>query len=196
MAKFRVHLKIQSLELDIDGERSDIPAISNAVSRQITGLIQPAAALTNGEEPPSNNNVIDAETDSGKTKARPQRKRTSSAKASTETAASAVDFRHDPEKYGNPQQTWSVTQKAIWLLYVLKGIAGLSEVSAAQLVATFNDKFKQAKTIHPPHLPRDLGNAKVQNPAPVGENKGLWYLTNEGDRQAQQLIQSVLNPSA
>ena len=41
-----------------------------------------------------------------------------------------------------------------------------------------------------------LGKAKVLNPAPVGEDKGLWFLTDEGDRQAQALIQSVLSPSA
>lgn len=194
MGKFKVHLKVQALELEIEGERPDIPAISTAVSRQITNLIQPAAALTSGEEPHSTAPVIDAEIDSGK-KLRPSRKRPSGSRSSGDAGVQAIEFRHDPEKYGNPQQSWTVTQKAIWLLYVLKGIQGMNEVSAAQLVATFNEKFKKAKTIHPPHLPRDLGTAKVQNPAPVGENKGMWYLTNEGDRQAQQLIQGVLAPT-
>lgn len=89
-----------------------------------------------------------------------------------------------------------MTQKAIWLLYVLKGIQGLNEIAASQLLATFNENFKQAKTIHPPHLPRDLGVAKVQNPAPVGEHKGMWYLTDEGERQAKELIQSVTTPAS
>lgn len=40
-----------------------------------------------------------------------------------------------------------------------------------------------------------LGKAKLMNPAPIGEDKGLYFLTDEGDRQAKQLIQSVLNPS-
>jgi hypothetical protein len=89
-----------------------------------------------------------------------------------------------------------VTQKAIWLIYVLKCIQGLNEIAASQLLATFNENFKQAKTIHPPHLSRDLGFAKVQNPAPVGEHKGMWYLTDEGERQAKELIQSVVTPAS
>jgi hypothetical protein len=32
----------------------------------------------------------------------------------------------------------------------------------------------------------------VATPAPVGEDKGLWYLTNEGDRQAEELVKSVV----
>lgn len=195
MAKFRVRLKLQGMELEIDGEREDMPAITTAVQQQLAGLIRPAAVLGSGEEPQGGSTVIDAETDKGKP--RPARKRQSGSRASGDgSSGQAIEFRHEPEKYGNPQQSWSVTEKSIWLLALLKGIAGLTEVHGAQLAATFNQNFKQAKTVYPPHVTRDLGNAKVQNPAPVGEQKGLWYLTNEGERQAQQLIQSVLNSPA
>jgi hypothetical protein len=194
MGKFKIHLKLQGLELDIEGDRSDMPAINNAVAREITGLIQPAAALTNGAEPPATPPTIEGEIDNGK-KPRP-RKRPSGSRSSSDISGQAVDFRHDPAKYGNPSQSWSVTQKAIWLIYVLKGIQGLNEIAASQLLATFNENFKQAKTIHPPHLSRDLGFAKVQNPAPVGEHKGMWYLTDEGERQAKELIQSVVTPAS
>jgi hypothetical protein len=194
MGKFKIHLKLQGLELDIEGDRSDMAAINNAVAREITGLIQPAAALTNGAEPPATPPTIEGEIDNGK-KPRP-RKRPSGSRSSSDISGQAVDFRHDPAKYGNPSQSWSVTQKAIWLIYVLKGIQGLNEIAASQLLATFNENFKQAKTIHPPHLSRDLGFAKVQNPAPVGEHKGMWYLTDEGERQAKELIQSVVTPAS
>ena len=32
MGKFKIHLKLQGLELDIEGDRSDMPAINNAVA--------------------------------------------------------------------------------------------------------------------------------------------------------------------
>jgi len=195
MGKFKIHLKLQGLELDIEGDRSDMPAINNAVAREITGLIQPAAALTSGAaEPPAMPPTIEGETDSSKKQR--NRKKASGSRSSGETTGQAIDFRHDSSKYGNPSQSWSVTQKAIWLLFVLKGIQSLKEIGASQLLATFNENFKQAKTIHPPHLSRDLGFAKVQNPAPVGEHKGMWYLTDEGERQAKELIQSVTTPAS
>lgn len=194
MGKFKIHLKLQGLELDIEGDRSDMPAINNAVAREITGLIQPAAALTNGAEPPATPLTIEGDVDNGR-KTR-TRKRTGGSRSSSDSNGQAIDFRHDSAKYGNPSQSWSVTQKAIWLLYVLKGIQGLNEVGSAQLLATFNENFKQAKTIHPPHLPRDLGSAKIQNPAPVGEHKGMWYLTDEGERQAKELVLSVTTPAS
>ena len=194
MGKFKIHLKLQGLELDIEGDRSDMPAINNAVAREITGLIQPAAALTSGAEPPTTTATIDGETDN--IKKQRNRRKPAGSRSSSDTSGQAVDFRHDSAKYGNPSQSWSVTQKAIWLLYVLKGIQGLNEIAAPQLLATFNENFKQAKAIHPPHLSRDLGSAKVQNPAPAGEHKGMWYLTDEGERQAKELIQSVTTPAS
>jgi hypothetical protein len=194
MGKFKIHLKLQGLELDIEGDRSDMPAINNAVAREITGLIQPAAALTNGAEPPTTPATIEGETDNSKKQR--NRRKSSGPRSSSDTSGQAVDFRHDSAKYGNPSQSWGVTQKAIWLLYVLKGIQGLNELAAPQLLATFNENFRQAKAIHPPHLSRDLGSAKVQNPAPVGEHKGMWYLTDEGERQAKELIQSVTTPAS
>jgi hypothetical protein len=82
------------------------------------------------------------------------------------------------------------------VLAVIKSITGTKEVSGPQVSATFNHYFKQAGKVHPPNVTRDLGLAKVANPASVGEDKGMWYLTDEGDRQAAVLIQSVLNPPA
>jgi hypothetical protein len=138
--------------------------------------------------------MIEGETDNSKKQR--TRKKPSGSRSFGEANGQAIDFRHDSAKYGNPSQSWSVTQKTIWLMYVLKNVQSSNEISASQLLATFNENFKQAKTIHPPHLSRDLGSAKVQNPAPVGEHKGMWYLTSEGERQAKELIQNVITPAS
>lgn len=45
MAKFRMRLKIQGFELEVDGEREDIPAITSAIQQQFKGLVQPAELM-------------------------------------------------------------------------------------------------------------------------------------------------------
>lgn len=193
MGKFRLRLKVQALEVEIDGEREDLPAIRSAIGHQLTGLVEPVEVAANGRKHiPETSNVIDADaTKNGRGTGRSARKR----EGRSQEPATPIEFRHDAAKYGNPLQTWSVTEKCIWLLAVIKGIAATEEVSGPQLAATFNQHFKQAGRIHPPLVTRELGKAKMQNPALVGEDKGSWFLTAEGDRQAQQLIQNVLNPT-
>jgi hypothetical protein len=194
MPKFRIRLKIQAFELEVDGEREDIPAITSAVQQQFTALIQPAELMAEDPRQLSDNHrTIDAETSkpAGKT----TRRRTT-AKATVDAPNQAIEFRHDPGKYGNPLQAWSITEKLIWLLAVIKGITSTSEVSGPQLAATFNQYFKQSGRVHPPNATRELRSAKAQNPALVGEDKGNFFLTEQGERQAQQLIQNVLNPPA
>jgi hypothetical protein len=191
MGKFKVHLKLQGLELDIEGDRSDMPAINNAVAREITGLIQPAAALTGGTpEPPSQPPVIEGKT--GRSARRPR----GGSRASGENAGTAFEFRHEPATYGNPLQGWGLTQKGVWLLAVLKGISQVSEANASQLAGTFNEKFKPAGVMRPSNLARSFGKSKMLNPPPIGEDKGNWFLTDEGERQAKELIRSVLAPAS
>lgn len=194
MGKFRVRLKVQGLEVEIDGERPDLPAITGAVSQQLSGLILPAAVLTGAETPTET--IIEGEVEGGKSKPKPARKPRSGSRSFGESSGQPIEFRHEPAKYGNPLQSWNYTQKAVWLLAVLKGILDTKEASTSQLAATFNDQFKQAGVVRPPNLARYLGEAKVQNPSPIGEHNGVWFLTQEGERMAKELIQSVLNPTA
>jgi hypothetical protein len=195
MAKFRMRLKIQGFELEVDGEREDIPAITSAIQSQFTGLIQPAELMIDGQKKLADP-AKTIEGDTSKAAARPGKKRPGGAKGSSGGGATQpIDLRHDPATYGNPLQSWSFIEKSIWMLAVIKGINQTKEVSGPQIAATFNHYFKQAGRVHPPNVSRDLGLAKGQNPAPVGEDRGEWFLTDEGDRQAQVLIQSVLNPA-
>ncbi len=195
MAKFRMRLKIQGFELEVDGEREDIPAITSAIQSQFAGFVQPAEMMVDRQKQLADPTKT-IEGDAGRSISRSGKKRPGVTKGSTASAATqSIEFRHDAAKYGNPLQSWSVTDKSIWMLAVIKGITNTAEVAGPQVSATFNQYFKQAGKVHPPNVTRELGTAKMQNPAPVGEDKGLWYLTAEGDRQAQVLIQSVLNPA-
>jgi hypothetical protein len=192
MAKFRVRLKLQGFELEIDGERGDIPAIASAVEQQFAALVKPAEMIAEDREQGGNEKNVSG--DSTKATLRPSRRRSTKA-SSDNTSAEALQYRHDSSKYGNPVQSWNALQKLIWLLIVVRGSADQKEVSSNQLVATYNQHYKASGKLPPNIVSRELAKAKVQNPAWVGEDKTLWYLTDEGERQAQQLVQSVLNPN-
>jgi hypothetical protein len=197
MAKFRIRLKLQALELEVDGERDDIPAISAAVQQQFAGLIQPAETMADGHKQlAAAGQVIDAEV--GKSKSKGKR-RTGGKINSDAAAAQPLEFRHDAAKYGNPQQGWNITDKSVWFLHVLKDLKVAQEVSGPQVAATFNHHFKAAGAIHPPLVTRELSKAKVKVPALVGEDRSqdpsLWYVTDEGTKYARQLIQNMLNPA-
>lgn len=186
MAKFKVRLKVQALELEIDGEREDLPLITNAVNRQFAAIVEPTEVIAELPKLPSSNG---GGADDGKGK--PPRRRQSS-RTPADTAA-PVEFRHDSGKFGSPVQGWTVLHRAIWLLYVLQNTTGNKEYSAAQLVATYNQQFKAAGKFHPPLLSRELARAKVAVPAPIGEDKGMWYLTAaEGERHAKELVSQAL----
>lgn len=190
MGKFHLRLKLQGLEVEIDGDREDMHAITAAVQQQLGTLVEPIETVANGQRKLGTGSPV-VEVDAGKGKGRSRRSKGSTDGVPTQP----IEFRHDSAKFGNPVQTWTLTEKVIWLLFVIKSTLGTKEVGGPELAATFNDKFKSAGKLHPPHVTRDLAKLKATNPAPVGEDKNLWYLTDEGDRQAQQLIQNVLNPA-
>ena len=198
MAKFRIRFKLQALELEIDGEREDIPALASAVQQQFAGMLQPTEEIANGnKELSAAGPVIDGGISKGKAKT--TRKRSSGKAASDSSAVQPVEFRHDATKYGNPRQDWSIVDKGVWLLHVLKDSSLAAELTGPQIATTFNLHFKAAGAVHPPHVTRELGKAKLKNPSLVGEDKkqdpSLWYVTTEGEKYAQQLIQALLNPA-
>jgi hypothetical protein len=191
MAKFRIRLKVQGLELEVDGEREDIPLIAKTIQQQFAGMLEPINVAA--EVPKQLPSRTESAGDDGAGKSRSFRRR-GGGRSSGEPEA-PIDFRHDAAKLGNPVQTWSVTEKCVWLLYVLKQSAGVNEVSAGQLVATFNQQFKAVGKLHPPNVARELARAKAQNPPAVGQDKSFWFVTPEGERQAGELIKSVTTPT-
>jgi hypothetical protein len=129
MAKFRTRLKIQGFELEVDGEREDIPAITSALNQQLAGFIQPAEMIVD----PSQRIAATPKMLQGETQppaAKLAKKRPNGSKSSNAgTPTQAVEFRHEPATYGSPSRAWPVIDKSIWLLSVIKGITGTKEVS-------------------------------------------------------------------
>jgi hypothetical protein len=193
MSKFKIKLKLQGLDLEVEGSREDLPQLSAQLGAQLTGLIQPALALveggsTNDVSPRAADVVTEGET--------PKRKKKRAARtvgaANTDTSDTTIDWTHDPRKWGSPTQNWNTLQKSIWLIYVASKEKGLSELTQSQITATFNKHFKQAGTIMGSNVARDLGKKKLGRDALVGENTtkspSAWFLTETGEAQAQKLI--------
>lgn len=202
MSKFRMKLKLQGFELEIEGNREDASVIGRSIGEQISGMIAPTMNIVDGEftsstaAPTSSTPAI-----SDDTPRRKAQRRARSTSASTERdSAPAVELRNDPSKYATPTQQWSTAEKAIWLLYVVKEANGISELGTAQIVKTFNTHFRQAKTIQHGNVNRDLGKLKITSPALVGEDTTKsptkWFLTDEGVRKVQALIADARIPAA
>jgi len=200
VSKFRMKVKLQGFELEIEGNRQDASIIGRNIGEQISAMLSPAVNIvegeTIGENHPTVQPIIALPESTPKRKSN-RRPKAPSGEASVENGAS-IEFRHDPAKYGMPSQQWNTAQKAIWLLYVVRESVGVGEMSAGQIFRTFNTQFRQAKTITRSNVFRDLGKAKLASPALVGEDTtktpALWFLTDEGVRRAQTLVAESLAP--
>ncbi len=196
MSRFRIRMRVQGLQVEIDGTRDDAPAIAHNLSRQFAGLLEPAAHIVEGDlEGADNGRATALATVEPTVRTRSARKgRTVPARPSGDRAAD-VTWKHDPAKWGSPQQAWSAADKALWLLYVSGQEAQVNDMSSTTLASTFNRMFRQAGMIRAGNLPRDLGRLKTQAPALVGEDATktptTWFLTIEGTKKAEELIKQA-----
>ncbi len=97
----------------------------------------------------------------------------------------------DAGKYGTPTTQWNTLSKALWVMYVVKEIKAVEDLTVAQITEVFNKHYKQARVIRSTNVSRDLGKQKVASPPLVGETPGTpskWYLTDEGIKTVQNLI--------
>lgn len=154
MAKFKLKLKLTGLEVEIEGARDDIPLMTQAIGQQVAGMLQPMSDVVEGEAKVIDNKSIPVQIVSdGDSKSKPK-KRPSSNKPKDSAGGGAVskenvalDWRHDPQVYHSPEQSWKLVQKVVWLMHVLSKELNLGDFSSRQLVDTFNKHFKEAKTI-------------------------------------------------
>lgn len=197
--KFKMKLKIQGFELEIEGSREDVPLIAQSVGQQVAGMLAPATDIIEGEISQNNSNNAEptAKADTVSTKKKSSKKRPkSSGTTSNEGKAKAIDLNHDSTKWGTPLQSWNTTNKAIWLLYIVSQQVNISELTASQISETFTRYFRLAKPIQPYHIGRWLGQIKNKSGSPVGEdsskNPSTWYLTQAGQKLAQELVAEAL----
>jgi len=193
MAKFKIRLKLQGLELEVEGNRDDVPLITENVAQQVAGLLHPAANIVEGEIV-SNGDGRSPETASTDLKPKkPRKKRTQSPATGSGTKEEAVDWINDPLKFGTPKQGWSTADKSLWVLYVVLKDKNIKELSSARIAATFNKHFPQAGVVHRPNVSRDLGKLKLTSPAQVSEDRSkspaAWFLTDAGIHRAEKLIE-------
>lgn len=205
MSKFKIKFKLQGLELEIEGNKDDVPLIMEGVGQQISGLLQPAASMVGDTSKADETNasmqpvtIIDATP-----KKKTQKRRQSNIQNSTQTAQSdSINFHHKSDIYGNPKQTWKTSQKAMWIIYVLNKENNIQSLSSEQITNIFNKHFKQAKTIIKNNVTRDLCKAKITKSGSqslVGEDVNSypseWYLTEEGIKYVENMIQDQKSES-
>src|SRR4051812_48517691 len=117
MAKFSMKMKLQGFELEIHGDRTDIPQIAESVGSQFAKLMEPTAEIVEGGPKPMREiNPAPAPDKVSRRKSR----RTGAPAPGGASEVVAIDWRHDPSKWGSPAQGWSTADKAIWLLYVVE----------------------------------------------------------------------------
>jgi hypothetical protein len=206
MAKFKIALKVTGLELQIEGSRDDVPLMAHAAGQQLMGLFMPASNVVEGEfssvetpalpAPPSQAPRNSKKGSSSRSKGRSM----NGTKPNGATSAEAIDWVHDPAKWGVPKQEWNTATKAMWLLYVVSREKGVGELSPAVIVATFNKHFRQSGQILANNTSRDLGKLKTKAPALVAEDTTRepksWFLTQAGIGHAQKLVEEALGRTA
>jgi hypothetical protein len=201
VAKFHIKLKVQGLELEVEGSREDMPVIRRALTQQVAGLFQPGTHIVDGETSTETLGASAAQTtEAVKHKGRKPRS-TSVAGSGADVKEPAVDWIHDSGKHGSPLQIWSNTKKAIWLLYVVSKQADVSELSCGRITATFNKHFRQAGQVNRGNLYRDLGKAKSATKGRRGlvsedttKTPPTWFLTEAGTKMAEGLVVEALGP--
>jgi hypothetical protein len=198
MSKFKVRFKVEKLELEIEGEKASVPEITNAVQKHVAGLLAAPAALAGGSTLNDGLEKTAEATDVSLTKK--PRRRSQAARSQPGGDKSLVDLKHDPTKWGNPQQTWTTAEKSMWLLFVAKNGSEIQELSAPSITTTFNQHFRQSGAINRANVSRDLGKCKSKIPAWVGEDATkdprTWYLTGEGEKIARNLVASATGAAA
>jgi hypothetical protein len=215
MTKFRVKLKLTGLELEIEGSREDVPQIAKTIGMQLGGIIAPAAAMAEGKPLALGRETIDVtpgvapptSTVRGSRGGKHGRRASASAASdnglggpNTDTAPTYFDFRHDADVWGTPIQTWNTADKAMWLLHIAAQQNVAKEMTGPQIANTFNRHFRQAGTLLPHNITRDLGKQKSKPPPKVNEDTtkdpAAWYLTEAGIKYADVLVKKARGESS
>jgi hypothetical protein len=205
-SKFKIKMKLTGFELEIEGNREDVPLMAQAVGKQMSSFLAPASSVIEGEiievDSPSRTQGTAPFKEAALIEGKTQKKRSSPSKnrsaqtSNTTQATSDYNWSHSVESWGYPRQEWSTFDKSVWLLYVVSQELSVTEMSTKEIETTFNKHFRQAKAILSSNVRRDFGRKKTSKPFLLGENTSgnpqKWYLTMEGVKYAKELVNSTL----
>ncbi len=191
--KFKVKLKIQGFELEIEGAREDAAQISEQIGQQVAGIMKPVEGIIEGSpaEKPANQPSLPGLEASPVTPQKPKRKkRTANLSGEKKTSTDPIDFVLKDTTYSTPQQSWTIVQKAMWLLFILKELGLGNQHSGSVLNATFNKHFKEAGTIDTGNINKQLMKKKSEKR--VGQDTtndpAEWFLIQDGINEVRELI--------
>jgi len=187
MSKFSIKIKLQGLEIEVEGSQDTAPRIAQRVGEQISALIKPPLLIEMGKNGSQITDSAEPSDDKGKTK----KKRSGSGGA--KTSADDVTFTHDPSQHGSPSQEWTTVQKAIWLLY---GVNSEKPLSGYSIAKTFNKQFKSAGAIIGGNVTTGLDKEKLKGAsssvgADLSDGTARYYLTDAGKAMGAQLAKGI-----
>src|SRR5947199_4420287 len=113
MSKFTIKVELKGLKIEVESTKEDAPKLAQRIGQQFGAILQPAAMLESGN---GHRTTLEGETSERDGKKKRTRK---SGGSGAKTTTDDINFVHDSAKYGTPQQGWTQTQKAIWLLYIV-----------------------------------------------------------------------------
>jgi len=195
MAKFKLKIKLQGLEIEVEGTKEDAPMIANNIGQQLTGLLQPASSIAGVDEGKDQKSPVHDDEPDGKKQRTRKRRAVGNGKVTDARFTEMPSWTHDSMKWGMPTQKWSTSDKAIWLLYVVSQATDYKELTATQIAETFNGQFRQAGSIRATNVSRDFGLLKINQKEvgeTVGQGAGRWFLTQAGLTRAQAKIKECL----
>jgi hypothetical protein len=187
MAKFRIKVELQSLKIDVEGSREDVPRLALKVGEQFGKMITPALLLAdNGRASETSKDETSTESASGKSR----KKRAGS--GGSKTSAPSVNLSVDPAKHGTPMQSWNIAQKAIWFLWAAKESGSSDPMTGYAIAKNFNKHFKAAGALNAGNVNTVLEKERTKGAgATVGAdtNDGTvrYFLTQTGTAVAQKL---------
>jgi hypothetical protein len=157
MSRFKVRLKLQGFELEVEGSRDDIPLVTANVGQQMAALLAPSAQIVEGElAVPSSNGSQSSIPSNEVSKTKRRRRVPVQTNGQKPADVQAIDWKHDSARWGSPIQNWNTLKKSIWTLYVVSNAVQVKELTAAQIATTFNKHFRQSGAIRTGHVSRDL----------------------------------------
>src|SRR5690606_38102695 len=113
-SRFKMKIKLQGLEVEIEGVREDASLITKNLGGQISGMLQPVTQIINGAtDAPQGPDTIDPQIIDNSPKKSRKKRSPSAASPGNKDESAALDFSTNPEKFGAPRHAWKTAEKAI-----------------------------------------------------------------------------------